>query len=604
MQLLAPWALVFLVLLPLIIVFYLLKQKKEQRVLSSTMLWQRVLADTISQTPWQRLRYNLLLLLQLLLVLLLVLALVRPYLVEFQEGGRDLVILLDTSTSMGTLEGETSRLDLAKTELANLVSSQQKGTKLSLIKVGSTPEVLVNQSENRQEVLGKLKKIQPGLDEANLETALSLVTAMVRTGANVQVVLFSDGGVVLPENPVGLAEFQYHRVGVTEDNLAIGAFAMRDNEEGPLALTRIDNYSSKELEATVKVENQDKLVDVQTAKVAGGKSAYLFWPVPQSSTYLKASLEGQDGLALDNNAWLVPTKGKQAKVLLVSKGNVFLEQLLKLRTGLEVDKATPEGYKDIKENYQLYVLDSFWPDQAPKGQLLLINPPDSSGYTAAEGELTGPLQANKEHPLLTNVSWSDVHIATSHSVKVPPGWQSLLSAGNKTLLALGSQGNNRIAVLGFDLHQSDLPLRPAFPILGQNLLNWLLPAGGFRETQVIAGNPVDLALRPQAEQVILYKPDGVKEDLQLGVGRFSDTNSPGLYKLEQVVGGEHLVDYLAVNYFSPQESLIKPAAQIKLGMQEVKAQSGIKVVREYWSWLVLVALAFLSLEWWVYLRGH
>jgi hypothetical protein len=36
----------------------------------------------------------------------------------------------------------------------------------------------------------------------------------------------------------------------------------------------------------------------------------------------------------------------------------------------------------------------------------------------------------------------------------------------------------------------------------------------------------------------------------------------------------------------------------------VKAQSGIKVVREYWSWLVLVALAFLSLEWWVYLRGH
>jgi len=53
MQFLSPLALVFLLTIPVIILFYLLKQKKQQQMVSSTLLWQKALADTISQTTPQ-----------------------------------------------------------------------------------------------------------------------------------------------------------------------------------------------------------------------------------------------------------------------------------------------------------------------------------------------------------------------------------------------------------------------------------------------------------------------------------------------------------------------------------------------------------------------
>ncbi|MHB8126053.1 MAG: BatA domain-containing protein [Desulfitobacteriaceae bacterium] len=146
MQFLASSALLFLLTIPVIILFYLLKQKKQQQTVSSTMLWQKALADTISQTPWQRLRRNLLLFIQLLLALLLVLALTRPYFVRDQQGGDSYILLLDTSTSMSTREDGGTRMELAKAEAEKLIKAQSSGTRFTLIGVGPVPQMLVNQS--------------------------------------------------------------------------------------------------------------------------------------------------------------------------------------------------------------------------------------------------------------------------------------------------------------------------------------------------------------------------------------------------------------------------------------------------------------------------
>ena len=64
---------------PIIVAMYLLKLRREDRRVSSTFLWQRIVRDVEANAPWQKLRRNLLLLLQLLLLLLLALALARPF---------------------------------------------------------------------------------------------------------------------------------------------------------------------------------------------------------------------------------------------------------------------------------------------------------------------------------------------------------------------------------------------------------------------------------------------------------------------------------------------------------------------------------------------
>ena len=68
MPLLAPLALLGLLFVPVVIAMYLLKLRRDEAVVPSTLLWQRLVADVEANAPWQKLRRSLLLLLQLLLV--------------------------------------------------------------------------------------------------------------------------------------------------------------------------------------------------------------------------------------------------------------------------------------------------------------------------------------------------------------------------------------------------------------------------------------------------------------------------------------------------------------------------------------------------------
>ncbi|HBW34090.1 MAG TPA: hypothetical protein DEF89_01420, partial [Desulfosporosinus sp.] len=332
-----------------------------------------------------------------------------------------------------------------------------------------------------------------------------------------------------------------------------------------------------------------------------------FWPIPKQASYLEVYLEGNDALDLDNSAWLVPRKEDLSKALLVTEGNSFLELVLKLNPLLEVHKVKTEGYPGVKDQYDLYVFDGFWPEKPPDGQLLVFNPPASSGLIGESvGLVTEPLQPVPEQPLLDHVSWSDVHVATSKDVKLPTDGQALLKSGEQTLLAVGKVDQVRAAVFGFDLHQSDLALRAAFPILIQNLTHWLLPGVNPTETQVKIGTPWELRVRPQVDEVNLYDPDGQKISLAppFPIIKATDTFSPGLYTLEQASKGKKELSPIAVNYLSPQESQVKPVIHLMLGKKDLNVEVSTKVIWEFWPWVVLTALLLLAVEWWVYLRGH
>ncbi|MEO5885148.1 MAG: BatA domain-containing protein, partial [Candidatus Limnocylindrales bacterium] len=62
-----PLALLGLLFIPAVIAMYLLKLRRDEAVVPSTLLWMRLVADVEANAPWQKLRRSLLLLLQLLL---------------------------------------------------------------------------------------------------------------------------------------------------------------------------------------------------------------------------------------------------------------------------------------------------------------------------------------------------------------------------------------------------------------------------------------------------------------------------------------------------------------------------------------------------------
>src|SRR5437870_7034239 len=113
MNFLAPIAFLFALTLPRVVVFYLLKRKRVVKLVSSTLLWQKFLAETQASAPFQRLRKNWLLILQLILLTLAVLALSRPFFATRIKPPQLTVVILDASASMQATDEEPSRFEKA-----------------------------------------------------------------------------------------------------------------------------------------------------------------------------------------------------------------------------------------------------------------------------------------------------------------------------------------------------------------------------------------------------------------------------------------------------------------------------------------------------------
>src|ERR671911_1262577 len=84
-----PLALLGLLFVPAVIAMYLLKLRRDEAVVPSTLLWTRLVADVEANAPWQKLKRSLLLLLQLMLVVILALLAARPFVERPAGPARD-----------------------------------------------------------------------------------------------------------------------------------------------------------------------------------------------------------------------------------------------------------------------------------------------------------------------------------------------------------------------------------------------------------------------------------------------------------------------------------------------------------------------------------
>ncbi|MDE5863990.1 MAG: VWA domain-containing protein, partial [Lachnospiraceae bacterium] len=111
------WPLAFLVLVPVIILLYLLKQKVKDRPFSSVMLWQEIYKNLEAKTPFEKLKQSILMYLQILIMLLLIFALMAPVLKKGGALQENTVIVIDNSASMQYLyDDDDTRLEHSKKE--------------------------------------------------------------------------------------------------------------------------------------------------------------------------------------------------------------------------------------------------------------------------------------------------------------------------------------------------------------------------------------------------------------------------------------------------------------------------------------------------------
>jgi Ca-activated chloride channel family protein len=343
-------------------------------------------------------------------------------------------------------------------------------------------------------------------------------------------------------------------------------------------------------------------------------SGVLQWsPLQQTTSLLHAHIVSQDAMTVDHEAWAIVGSSVHGRVLLVTTGNMYLETALRLQPNVDLFETTPDKYTNIGNNYDLTVFDGYAPATLPTGSLLLINPPTKDyvfGTSGAPVAINHISAGNDTINLLKDVDLSSIHtLHASHQLKPALWMQPIITSPQAPLLLAGENNNRRIAVFGFDLHQSDLPLQPTFPILMQNITNWFLPSPVDGSGQVAAGVPIQLNTWPGSTQVTVTGPD--QQVTTVGppfpVTPYAKTNSTGVYQVTQNVRGQTLHGAFTVNLFNPDQSNLAPAKGLPVANSTNISSNNTTLshqLREIWPWIAAILLLVLCAEWWLFSRSY
>jgi len=285
-------------------------------------------------------------------------------------------------------------------------------------------------------------------------------------------------------------------------------------------------------------------------------------------------------------------------------------------------KGKPYAEKAFGGGYDLVVYDRCAPKEMPRANTLFIGSlPPREGWSA-KPKVTAPqfLPVSSPHPLMQWIDLRKVRVGEGTPLETPPGGSVLIESDVGPMLVIAPREGFEDAAFGFVLLDevtgpdgkteryigTDWMIWQSFPVFVLNLFDYLgrgkdlLGSGS-----VQPGKPVVLEGPTPQARLRVRTPAGKTVDLKggkLGKFNFTDTGELGPYEVR--CEGKTL-RFFAVNLFHPAESNIRPDPQpvIKIGYVEVEGQPGWEAGRrDIWKWLLLLGLAVLLLEWYIYNR--
>ncbi|NQV32268.1 MAG: VWA domain-containing protein [Phycisphaeraceae bacterium] len=635
------------VTVPLLVLLYFLKLKRTERVVSSTLLWQRAVQDLQVNAPFQRLRRNILLLLQLLAMLAALVALAGPVLNMNQGAGQRYVILIDRSASMNSTDGDgsVSRLDDAVTQARTFVESLRNKAVFSLkdradqamvIAFDEHAKIMCNFTSDKSQLRIALKAITPTDRTSLLAETLTVARAFTQppgvetnnrtSEQRAQLHLFSDGRIKdLEDQTMQEGELVYHRVGASSDNVAITAMQARRSYEQTdqiQVFASLAHFGETPVTCDVQVSvNQDIVAvravtltparaDANGVGVMPGRASVEVTVTYDGAGLLEVRHLHADCLRADDAAWTVIAPPKQLNVALVTAGNPVLASVFQACPLASFKVLTAEAFDEAMASvtvspYDVTVLDNTVPERLPRGRYLVFGAvPEAMGMTVA-GSLENQFIVDwrPNHAILKHVNPSNVYVAKAVEV-VPPREARVLAQFNSgPAIVLAQSGAGTFVWVGFDCLKSNWPFEPSFVLFCYNVMDYLgMQVTDAHAAQLSVGEPILIrGLVPNTEAQL---SGPTREDLSVttdeqGSLRFPGTDRVGAYTV--TLAGDTPKTF-AVNLLNTDESRVTPMTDLVLSGQTVSAQETPvgRANQPLWPLAVIVALAFVCLEWWVY----
>ena len=699
---------------PSLIILYFLKLRRRDVEISTTLLWKKTIQDIQANAPFQRLRRNILLLLQLIVLAGILAAVAQPQIHGETSAGKQRVILIDRSASMAATDGEPdkiggapgamTRLDKAKETALKLVDSLRESSVIGtgpvdeamVIVFDTTAEVRHQFTADKARLRAAIESIEPSDAPSQLTEALRLARAHlpdkvltdVRTDASgnatteditlegvkaggATIHLFSDGRLPDAESAITSAEDEvsFVQVGRTDaSNVAITAMRADRAFDSPVDISLYVGLQNTartpqavELELLINgVTSRVSAVTIPAATPPIGAelgddadddaralAALLPWsPGVTGRTFEFQQTEGGtfavqitapdpagDLLPVDNRAWMIVPPARQLSVALVSQGNLFLTTALEGLPLARLVQFTPDQYNRAAAAgemapFDVVIFDGWVPTidggpGLPPGRFLVFGavPAPLGVASGSEPAPAMMLDWRRDHPVMRMLLLDRLQMLRLPDVVVPDGSGATVLAETDrgpAILEL-SRAQTRAMIVPFDIGQSTWPLDVSFVVFIAASVNYIGQEGGvFGDSgdSLRPGSVLTDRLPIGAKSVRLEIPGTAdRADLQPATdGRiaYGPIRKAGLYAASWVgpagagdaTDGGRVVRTYAANLLDPAESDIAAAPLLLLTGQPIEAElaSDAKAMVRLWPWVILGALAVLTLEWYIYNR--
>jgi len=482
-------------LLPVVVVFYLVRVRPERREVSSLLWWQMALNESPSRRFLGKIRHWLSLLCQLLILALIILALVRPVVGGKLPAG-PVLLVLDNRAAMQAVVEDSTPADQIRSEAGRLLASWPPGVPVALWSLDSQLRLLSGFSSDTYQARRALEAwsvTDTTSDAAEEMERLVVLAEGLGSEADRWFLGRPDGTRPLP------SAWRVSPFLVEGDNSGItaaGGLPVSGARPGLQLFAAVSHFGFETLRSTVEFYLNGELAGVRAVEVPPGATRPVEMLLNREGNgvaEVRMELNHADSLSSDNSAWLVFPEVKPVRVLLVSSGNFFLERLLASNPRVAFELLLPEAWRsEISRSFDVTVFDRELPEAMTAvdfPSIFLVRhpwlPQTDLAPSAVATESAG-------HALLANASLRDVLLAEAADWSGlesanPGGWvlRNPVVSPDGPLVVTGessSQPGARWVGLAFDVTRSDLPMRRAFPLLFDNILGWLTPGAALPAT--------------------------------------------------------------------------------------------------------------------------
>lgn len=600
------------------VVLYILKLRRRALSVPFVALWRNAIAEKQASRLFSQLKRWLSLLLQLLMVGLLVLALGDPRFEGALRDARNIVVIMDASASMKATDVRQSRVEAAKQRVHDLVRGLGPDDRMLVAQMDATVTPLSPLSSDLGLLHQAVDAMQATDSSADLEAALLFARDTLRGNGNAEIILVSDGalrGVEQLSAPAqGEPTVSYVGVGQEHDNVAITQFSVRRyplDRSRAEAMLELSNLMERPVQVDLTLLGDGDVVDHTRLQLGPKENLSRFYDelagVDRTLEARIQVLDGTDWLPADDRAFALVPERRRAKVVVFSPGNTYLEAALLLDEYLEVTWVDAKDAAHVEGNFDVAIADGVLPPvELRVGGTVYLDTPEGAPIQRGQGITDfGFDQWERNDPTVRYIALENVQVTEGFALKPEPGDKVIGRSDQGPILVSGVREGRSFVALGFDPRDSDIVLRPAWPLLLLNCIDSFAPEESRYLSSYKTGTSWRLPIPAQIERVDLRTPTGRVEHLQVRQGALTLLGrDAGFYTLSAAGDAQQFELQLAANLSDVQESHITPTPDASAALNKLPAPSGfVRGARQQvWGYLLLVVFALSLVEWFTYHR--